>query len=281
MVIGVPSGIGDISWVYSKVKNIGEPLEIEVADGWPYRSVPYLELLPKVVKATYGGFSYVNIIGFQTVNGITGNESWYELRKLGDNLLLEVNKHLEAGKRLEKWIPDLPCDFHYEMITTAQDSSQAELLLEGLRKPVIGISAASYRGSEAWKTWGKEQWSAFLPWLEAETGGQVLLMGGFWDDLTSSLADMGYKDIVGRTNTGVMVELLRKMEGYLGFSSGLGVLRTVLSKPAFMMWPNHQFQLATSWAPFEMLEDKSYSWCPWLEVDAVQKVVRPWLRHIA
>ncbi len=52
MIVGVPSGIGDVSWVYSKLCNVGERLEYEVADGWPYRTTQFLELLPGVSKAS-------------------------------------------------------------------------------------------------------------------------------------------------------------------------------------------------------------------------------------
>lgn len=282
MIIGVPSGIGDISWMYSKLMHIGEPLEIEVADGWPYRSVPFLELLPKVQRASYGEFQYTHILAMETALGVNEKTTWYELaQKQCGKLLIEANRHLEAGKRLEKWLPDLPCNFHYDMITTQEDSDKADKLLAGLKKPIIGVSAASYRGSESWKTWGFHEWKAFLPWLTAETGGDILLMGGFWDDLTSALAECGYRDVVGRTTAGVMVELLKKLDGYLGFSSGLGILRTVLSKPVFMLWPDHQMALSTSWAPIEMLEDKSYTISLWRDQEHVQRAMRPWLRHIA
>ena len=32
MIVGVPSGIGDVSWVYSKLCGLDTPLEYEVAE---------------------------------------------------------------------------------------------------------------------------------------------------------------------------------------------------------------------------------------------------------
>ena len=52
----VPSGIGDISWIYSKLASLNLPLRIEVAAGNPKRALPYLELLPMVQEAVYGDF---------------------------------------------------------------------------------------------------------------------------------------------------------------------------------------------------------------------------------
>ena len=51
-VVGVPSGIGDVSWLYSKLKHAG-PLGYKIADGWPYRTKQFLELLPNVRWAEY------------------------------------------------------------------------------------------------------------------------------------------------------------------------------------------------------------------------------------
>lgn len=280
-IIGVPSGIGDVSWMYSKLKHVSKKLEIEVADGWPYRTVPYLELLPNVYRASYGDFQYPQIVAAEVCNGINGKTIWRDLASQEHGrLLLEANRHLEAGKRLEEWLPDLPCDFHYQMLTTAEDTERAHKIIDGLKHPLIGISAASYRGSEAWKTWGFNEWKPFLQWLTTETGGDILLMGGFWDDLTSVLAEEGYRDAVGRTSIGVAVEVLKLLDGYLGFSSGLGVLMTVLDRPTFMLWPDHQVELSTSWAPPDMLATGTYTTSLWREPTLVQRSVKRWLRYV-
>lgn len=281
MIIGVPSGIGDVSWMYSKLMHTG-PLDLEVADGWPYRTVPFLELLPGIRDSSYGDFQYQDILSFESVQGINGKTEWADLKDKGyGRLLLEANRHLEVGRQLEDWLPDLPCTYHYEIITKPGDDEKANTILAGLRRPIVGISAASYRGSEAWKTWGYGEWSDYLKRLQAEAGCSILLIGGFWDDLTSMLSEEGYKDCVGRTNVGTMVELLKRIDGYIGFSSGLGVLRTVLNKPALMFWPAHQKELSTSWAPPHMLASGSYTAIPWLEPAMAMKATKKWLRQLS
>src|SRR5262245_48972504 len=141
MIIGVPSGIGDISWIYSKLMHLEDQLDLEVADGWPYRSVPYLEMLPRVKRARYGDFNYQQIIAFETANAMYNGTTWNQVPK-SPRILIEANRHLEAGKRLEQWLPDLPCSFHYPMITTEQETSHARAICDGLRHPLVGISAA-------------------------------------------------------------------------------------------------------------------------------------------
>lgn len=275
--VGVPSGIGDVSWIYSKLMHVGR-LRYEIADGWPYRTVPFLELLPRVSSAAYGKFNYQDIIAVEQCN-YGSNPRWGDINANGfERVLIEANRHLEMGRPLAEWLPDLPTEYHYPIITKEEDNLRAVQLLKNLEPPLWGISAASYRGSEAWKTWGHPEWSTFLKQLKAEAGGSIVLLGGFWDDLTATLADEGYYDIVGKTSVGTAVEVLRLLDGYIGFSSGLGVIHTVFNKPTFMLWPDHQVELSTSWADPEMIANQRYMTSLWREPDLVFKRTKQWLK---
>lgn len=277
LTVVVPSGIGDVSWLYSKLKHVG-PMLWEVSDGWPHRTKPFLELLDGIPGVSYTDVQYHDIVAYSQVNM---PHKWSDVSPNGGRLLIECNSHLEQGKRLEDWLPDLPCDFHYDIRTSTQDEERASRLLEGLTEPLWGISAASYRGSEAWKTWGVEDWSQFLDAFNSTFGGTIILLGGFWDDLTATLADYGYKDLVGKTSIGCMVEVLKRLTGYIGFSSGMGVIMTVLNKPTFMMWPSHQCALSTSWAPPEMLEAGTYVAMPWVSPNDILRRVMKWVEGYA
>jgi hypothetical protein len=253
-----------------------------VSEGWPARTAPFLKLLQGVHDARYAQFKYEDIIMFESVHGYNnGNGTWKDISTRGfDNIYLECNRHLEAGKRLEDWLPDLPTEFHYPIRICTEDRERALALIENLPRPIWGISAASYRGSEAWKTWGFDEWKLFLRMWQDLAGGTILLMGGFWDDLTHTLAsEESYKDIVGKTNVPSMIHVLEQIDGYIGFSSGMGILRTVLKKPAFMMWPDHQVELSTSWAPQAMLDNGSYVASLWREPRLVFERAKIWYRE--
>lgn len=274
----VPSGIGDVSWLYSKLMHV-EPANWIIADGWPHRTAPFLKLLPRVIDAVYGPFNYHEILKQEEYHSIQPTTTWAQVEALRHtNVYIEVNRHLEAGRRLEDWMPDLPTEFHYHIDVPAEDALRAHKLLEGLERPIWGISAASYRGSEAWKTWGYDNWSWFLKEWEFTYGGTILLMGGFWDDLTHTLVadNPKYKDIVGKTSVGSMLEILKTIDGYIGFSSGMGILRTVFDKPVFMLWPDHQVELSTSWAPKHMLESDRYVASLWREPRQVIQRAKLW-----
>lgn len=274
----VPAGIGDVSWAYSKLGGI--EANWIVANGWPNRTSPFLELLPNVVSSTYGDFSYHDILQFEQAAGVGFHPKWADIKGM-EKLYIEPNRHLEEGMRLEEWLPDLPTNFHYDINIPEEDVLRAANKLARFPRPLIGISAASYRGSEAWKTWGYAEWSPYLRWLHGELGGTILLLGGFWDDLTDTLADDGWPSLVGRTSVGTVMEILKRLDYYVGFSSGLGIIRTVLNKNVFMMWPDFQMELSRSWAPPEMLESGVYTAAMWRDVELVEKQTRNWLKRCA
>lgn len=277
--IALPSGIGDCAWAYSKLKHAGR-LSYEVADGWPYRTVPFLELLPEVAAATYGQFTYQEIIAFEQVQQIGNGTRWGDLAARGwDRCFLEPNRHLEMGRPLAKWLPDLPTDYHFPIHTQLAQRARADALLEHLPRPLTGISAASYRGSEAWKTWGYPEWARFLAMLQAEVGGTIVLLGGFWDDLTATLADDGYPCLVGKTDVGAAVECLKYLDHFVGFSSGLGMVNTILWGKTFLLWPDHQVELSRSWACPEMLETGTYDVSLWRDPEEVIERVRQWVKR--
>jgi hypothetical protein len=152
-------------------------------------------------------------------------------------------------------------------------------LVAGLPRPLTGISAASYRGSEAWRTWGYPEWARFLTRYQAEVGGTPLLLGGFWDDLTARLAEEGgWPDLVGRTSLGTAVGVLRHCEQFIGFSSGLGMLHAAEWGKTFLLWPDHQVALSRSWVDPWMLECGTYAVSQWRDPDEVYPLVHRWLK---
>ena len=292
LTIGLPSGIGDASWALSKLYAVRDQIrEIRIADGWPLRTIPYVHLFwspeeraarpvvetpddprEKLPGTSYGNFTYQTIRQFEAVNEIAYapgySPTWADvLSKVGGygQILLQPNNHLEAGLPLASWLADLPTEYHYPLYVDPADLQSAQQMLARLltTKPLVGVSCASYRGAEGWKTWGRAQWTLLLQNI-IRHGWQPVLLGGSWDDLTSGVAAaLNLPDLVGRTNVPEMVGLLTHLDAYLGFSSGLGVVRTVLNKPALSLWPDFQKELSTSWAPPDMLSAGRYVACPY------------------
>lgn len=266
----VPSGIGDISWLWSKLRHVAleRPVRFEAATGYPFRAHEYLELLPELASHGYSTLEFRDIIG------VTALHKWTTWAEIADLIAkgvrtfpLENNLHLERGKPLRDWFPDLPTDYHYPMEITDEHKARADKLLNGTPDGalLIGVSCASYRGANAWKTWRAEQWLDLLTRLfERESQIVYVMMGGGWDDLTREvgerLADATIPVIhtTGRTSFGAAMAIHGRLGYYIGFSSGLGILRTVLRKPTLMLWPDHQYPLSTSWADPEDVSSALY-----------------------
>jgi hypothetical protein len=270
----VPAGIGDFSWAWSKFYSMRHRIErIDPLEGWPNRTAPYIELCG--MPSCYVEHTYQSIILAEALDPV---KTWADIEALErDTIMIEANEFLGTGKRLEDWLPDLPTEHHYPLHTTADDEARAERFLRGMPRPLVGISAASYRGSEAWSTWNRLQWTEALKAIIAH-GWNPVLLGGGWDDLTYSLAEtLSLPDLVGKTSIAEAVCVQRKLDSYIGFSSGLGVIRTVLNKPAFMLWPDPQWPLSTAWPPLDMILNRRYVASLWHSVPDVLSIMLPFL----
>lgn len=275
MQIGVPSGIGDISWAYSKFCTLAEPFDYLVADGWPYRAKEYMEMLPKVKSVEYGKFEYQDILEFEDHQRASKNPltSWGAIQSLnGSTVLVQPNLHLERGKPLADWLPDLNTDYHYPMQISADALNEATQLL-ACAEGAVGISCASYRGAKAWKTWEYLEWKALCDHL-VRSGFRLVFMGGGWDDLTRVIAAEfeNHTDLVGKTTFEVACAVHKMLPFYIGFSSGLGIIRTVLGLPTMMLWPDHQQPLSTSWADPVDLSSRRYVATPYMEPSLIARL---------
>lgn len=246
MKIGVPSGIGDISWLVSKLVTSKEWPDIEflIADGWPYRAAPYIEMLGK--KCEYGELHFDSIVMFEHINPY---ETWEDVLSYKAGVFhMQPNHHLEQGKPLASYLPDLDTDYYYHLgLPNISETGYANKIMS--RGPWIGLSAASYRGHKAWNTWSMDLWEELVNRLH-DIGLNICFLGGSWDDLTRSLA---YKfgddlNLVGVTSFPEACALHNLLDFYIGFSSGLGILRIVMKRPTVMLWPSHQVALSESWA---------------------------------
>lgn len=297
----VPAGIGDWSWIWSKVYSVRDEIDsVRIVDGAPRRTKEYVQACG-VRDADYDleitGGQYQFILSTESAMGYSWRTrpTWTQVRH-HQTLLIEANQHLEAGYKLEDWLPDLPCYYHYPLYVSDEDRRRGrEITIRSItgdryspphpmkEGPVVGVSCASYKGSDAWRTWGKEEWIDFLNRVMG-LGWRPLLVGGGWDDLTYTVAcELDLPSTVGKTSVPQMIEQMGILDSYIGFSSGMNVIRTVLNKPAFALWPCNdrcdQQLLSTSWAPPKMLEEERYVAVTWRPVDDVWSIAKRFLNR--
>lgn len=292
----VPSGIGEFQWLWAKMENTHEDFVILGLDGAPRRLHQFAELHPRVRAFGYCTFDYSQIRNFQKFHDLT---SWEKIKSKfgpGQTAFLACNPHLESGAPLSSWLPDLETTYSYPYVLNNTHRAEAKRLLDGTWEEddvVIGISCASYRGAEAWKTWNAREWTDFLTCVQAYIPkARFALLGGAWDDLTSAvydpdgplrwLLDSRGLPPVGTTSFGGTVGFLENIDGYIGFSSGLGhVAHHLCGVPTFMLWPEHEIELLSkTWVNPQSLEKGTYVPSAWDSPATVFTRAIPWLDRL-
>lgn len=298
-MFNVPSGIGDISWLYSKLLNIPEVskgsavLSFHIADGWPYRALPYVNMLPCTAYNDYGNHEYKDIIEVERVQKIDHNKlTWQELKDRGYGAyFIQNNEFLERGTPLAKWCPDLLTTYHYPLIRDEAAEKKAQELLTPATKtrPLFGVFGSSKRGVKLWKGWLAPEWLEFIKMVKRDFDPHFVLMGAQWDhEIMDEIVveldkeKIEYTNITGRTMLAAAVEVLKLLNYFMCFSSGLNVLSTVVGTPCCAMWPDFQHALRYAWAPPDMIQEGSYKafvWCePFTVFDNLQPVLRKYLK---
>lgn len=254
MIIGVPSGIGDASWIVSKLVNAPEWPNIQfiIAGGWPFRTKPLFDMVG--VNSTYGKFNYEEILIFEKLHPYV---TWENISSNGFGVFyLQPNQHLERGDSLSEYLPDLATNYHYKLKTPSiKQKDYYKRLTVG---KWLGISAASYRGHQAWSTWEMSKWKQLCKRL-IKDDYKICLLGGSWDDLTRSLSkEFECLNLVGQTTFQEACSIHKMLDYYIGFCSGLGIIRTVLALPTIMLWPSHMPAHMYSWSDPKDKESGKY-----------------------
>lgn len=292
--IVVPSGIGEFQWSWTKFHNTGERFAVFALDGAPRRLHQFCELHPAIEAFGWIGFDYTQIRQFQKMFKL---DTWGSVAKqfgFGQRVMLACNPHLEAGRPLAEWLPDLKTTYSYPYELRPEHFTAADITMAN-REPqdfVIGISCASYRGAAAWKTWMDREWTELLHMISRDFPNiKFMMLGGSWDDVTSTvfnpdgplpfLLDKRGRAPIGTMSFGGTVATLQRTDAYIGFSSGLGhVASHLCNVPVFMLWPEHEQLLSRSWVNPELLDSGHYVPSRWLAPEEVYKSVKPWLmRH--
>lgn len=251
--IAVPAGIGDVSWIWSKLSTLkDDTFTIYTPDTKPMRTYQWLHLLGDRVIPAIGKHDYNSLLFQENFKGYANyTQSWEEILSLheeGEIIHLQPNQHFLKGKPLADWIPGLGIDFHYPLYISESDKTSAMELLElaGGGPYNLGIHMASLKGVKAWKAWLPEDWAIFIKRVKKTFPElRIVLLGGGWDlDMALELKQLLPKekivDLIGRTTIGQVITILGSLSYYVGYSSGLNVMCNVLNKPCTALWPDWQ-----------------------------------------
>ena len=267
----VPPGIGDISWIYSKLVGLGRALHITVPHSNHDRAVPYLDLLSWVASAHYAHVANPAKMD----KGIVGPE-WTVERLVQEaereSVPIELNRWLEAGNRIEDFMPGLPTVHHYSLDIRPRDIRQAEKALGSWRR-FICLYCANRDTVRRWGGWSPGDWAVLAGLLcrYFDIAG-VVLIGAGWDrefaDSVIKRLRCPYLDLVDKLPIGATLHVVRKGSYLVAFPSGIPILSVVMDKPTMMFYPEHLEAMQNAWAPKDMIGSGAYKglqFCPPVE----------------
>jgi len=215
--IKVCAGIGDNIWLLQKLINSGEQFNFELPDGNPQRGKQIFDLLPQVANST----TYVKGLSYRTLAAKTERGNFSRIRSV--SFYLSCNAHLESGKQLKDFLPDLPITYKLSWITEPQQMPAGKF---------IGIYGSAYSMQRAWKqygAWGVDEWFELISLIYAKDPSYTfVIIGAEWDndfatELMSKMDGIPYINTIGEPIT-TFIHWVKLFHYAFYFPSGLPIL---------------------------------------------------------
>lgn len=270
-LIKTNAGLGDSAWVLQKLINAGEQFNFQIHDGTPRRGKQIFDLLPQVAASC----EYVPNLQYSVVkrmNVIPHKNNWRAIRE--NEFFLSANEHLEAGRRIEDVLPDLPTVYELPFQTQAWEQEVKDRFTKG---PYIGIYASAYSTVRNWGFWTEIGWLDLIQRMKGyipET--TFVLIGAEWDaELAGNLHNLLQKHHISYISTigqplGYVIEMMKILDYGFYFPSGLGILSGLLHRPSTMFYPQKDLpKLPRTWADPAIIEDGSFKECFFCTPEAI------------
>lgn len=250
--VKVCAGIGDSIWILQKLLNANEKFHFQLPDGSPQRGKPLYDLLPEIaVSAEYvPGLSYTKL---DRENIQAKKHRWMDIHE--KVFSLTANSHVEAGRRIEEFLYDLPTSYRLNYATTEQDATTAEKILFDNSKRYIGIYTSAYSNARNVGGWVMLNWFKLIRLLHAKNRDIVFVIVGapydmgITEELTEEMRmfKIPFINTTGRPLP-VVIELLKRFSYFIGFPSGLSIINETLGKDGVMFYQDKVKGIINTWA---------------------------------
>ncbi|MGL4460604.1 MAG: hypothetical protein ACRC1K_00470, partial [Planctomycetia bacterium] len=194
--------------------------------------------------------------------------------------LLVPNGHLEEGKPLAEWLPELPIDWRIADRFRFRDDELAEAERRAAEwgrfvQFYLGPKAANENaGQNRGPLWTPADWGRLAEFARAD-GCRVVVTGAehdrdYLDVVRPHLGE--FVDRVGKDPLPLTFATMRKAVGHVGYQSGLAIFGVFLGCNAATWWRPHgdsihgpgenrvtfREEMATAWAPPGAVKDGRY-----------------------
>lgn len=259
-------GIGDWVWIAQKLINQKEKFDwimpVNHGSAVEKRAVQLEKLFPILINTmTYQKLNFRRDVAAYSYKG-----RWSNLE--AKTIYLEANSHLEAGKRIEDFLPDLPTSFILPFETSIENAIEASNLLERFEgHKVCGIYTSNH--AKARDSWMEEEWTALIKMIKKYNPDyKFVFIGADYDrPLTESIYSKLDKDdyvTCIEKELGTAIEVLKRLDIFIGFQSGLTIINELIgAKQTVMLYWNDQAHsnIINSWADPKRIESGNYKGC--------------------
>jgi Glycosyltransferase family 9 (heptosyltransferase) len=275
----MPMGIGDCHWTCTKLRALsemhgGRPIHAYVNTGPDHKSVGYLDLVPFVEKSftSERGLYLLTELGegvkvrdpsqyYKDARWSTleGSAKWREF-----DYMLIANGHLESGKDLASWLPELDTEYSYPLDIPAKDRVYARSLAAPGSVLLYPSGVSANRGFHR-NTWSVYDWTEVIERLNAE-GVVPILVGAksendleYQKKLLPALKGTRFDDTIGLTNIPQVLAMIEDAGVWCGLNSGLGIISAMRYTPTVMLWADSRYPIRSS-STYTMHPNMQRSW---------------------
>lgn len=246
--VALPLGIGDCCWVAMKLRALsahhgGRPIVAHVNRSPDHASVGFLELCPQVETAVEDERALYHL--HQDLDAHYKDEKWSTLEGSagwrGFDYILIANGHLESGKPLATWMPELATEYSFPLKISDWDRTYARTLAPAGSVLLYPSGVGANRGFHH-DTWKVKHWAEVIRLLNAEGVRPVLVGAASKDDrayrlrLLTVTQGLEFIDTIGRTTIPQVLAMVEDAAAWCGLNSGLGIVSAMRQTPTVMLW---------------------------------------------
>ena len=281
--VAIPAGIGDAVWSLMKIPHLlriygADQVEIGLCGPPPYRSLPFVERFDFVSSAEYSRWQCVEANPFTpegVYNWAPSGVGWHH----EFDWMLQANRHLESGQRLETWLPEYETDWG---IADRFRFLASELRVAREFAAAHGPYCVLYLGPEAGNTvaghnrgalWTPEEWGRLAESCR-RLGLKVVVVGASYDrpylerHVAPHLGD--FVDRCGGWGIGQTFAIIQRSQFVIAYQSGIGIFSVYLGIPTACFWRpqgdsittagyvSFDERMASAWAPRDALASGRY-----------------------
>lgn len=269
--VALPLGIGDCHWVCTKLRALsalhgGRPIHAHVNRSPDHASVGFLKLCPQVAEAIESDVAIYHMnedLGehykSERWSSLEGSAGWR-----GFDYVLQPNGHLESGKSLASWMPELATEFSYQLNIPEADRAYARALAPAGSVLLYPSGTGANRGFHR-NTWTVRHWTQVIERLNREGVVPVLVGAASKDDvayqklLVAAARRTEFVDTIAKTNIPQVLAMIEDASVWCGLNSGLGIVSAMRYTPTLMLWADARFPIRGS-ATYTMHPDMQRSW---------------------